>query len=151
MKFQVVNQTKEKKYQVYKPILKQIVKKIERELNLKKRYNFSLILVQDEVIQKINKEYRNKNQTTDVISFASMDTIEAFEEQLEEMEIGDIFINLDAVERQSKEYGHTIEREYCFLFTHGVLHLLGYDHMNEIDEKKMFALQEVILHGICER
>ena len=63
-------------------------------------------------------------------------------------EIGDIVINLDRVKSQANDYGHTERREMCFLFTHGLLHLLGYDHMEENDEKEMFSLQEMILKNL---
>ena len=63
-------------------------------------------------------------------------------------ELGDIIINLDRVISQAKEYGHSEKREICFLFTHGLLHLLGYDHMDKDDEKEMFALQEKILTNL---
>ena len=69
----------------------------------------------------------------------------------EEIEIGDIFVNIDAVKTQAEEYGHSFEREFSFLFTHGVLHLLGYDHMVKEEEEVMFALQDKVLDGIIER
>ena len=60
-------------------------------------------------------------------------------------ELGDIFISVDHAKSQAEEYGHSLRREMCFLFTHGLLHLLGYDHMKEEDEKVMFTLQKEIL------
>jgi probable rRNA maturation factor len=67
------------------------------------------------------------------------------------MDLGDIFINIDYARRQAKEYGHSEKREICFLFTHGLLHCLGYDHMTEKDEKEMFGLQDRILDPIVSR
>ena len=58
------------------------------------------------------------------------------------IELGDIFINIEAIVKQASEYGHSMRREVCFLFTHGLLHLLGYDHMEQEEERVMFALQE---------
>jgi probable rRNA maturation factor len=69
----------------------------------------------------------------------------------EDNELGDIFINIQAIVDQASEYGHSMRREVCFLFTHGLLHLLGYDHMCEEDEKQMFALQDVILDDIVPK
>ena len=63
-------------------------------------------------------------------------------------ELGDILISYETMLRQADDYGHSIEREMCFLFTHGLLHLLGYDHMEKDDEKEMFALQNEILEGL---
>ena len=67
------------------------------------------------------------------------------------IELGDIFINVKSIREQAQEYGHSLKREFCFLVTHGILHLLGYDHMDSDDEKEMFSLQEEILHEIARR
>ncbi len=104
---------------------------------------FSIIFVDSSEIKRINKEYRNKDSVTDVISFAyndnDVDNIYA------ENEIGDIFICLERAKEQALEYGHSLEREVGFLAVHGYLHLKGYDHMTLEDEKVMFKLQEEIL------
>ena len=89
------------------------------------------------------------DKPTDVISFAYNDTVEKFDDFSDE--IGDIFINLDYVSKQAAEYGHSEAREYLFLITHGVLHLLGYDHQNPEEEKLMFDLQKEILNDIAPR
>ena len=102
----------------------------------------SIILVDNDYIHKINKEYRNIDRETDVISFA-LEEGEDIEEPVKTL--GDIYISIDRVYSQAKEYGHSIKRELFFLVTHGFLHLLGYDHMNKEDEEKMFSLQEEIL------
>lgn len=109
----------------------------------------SVTFVDNEAIHEINKQYRDKDQPTDVISFAM--------EELGEGEVaiiaegmprilGDIIISTDRTREQAAEYGHTFERELGFLAVHGFLHLLGYDHMNEADEKKMFGRQDEILN-----
>ena len=69
----------------------------------------------------------------------------------DQYELGDIFINVQAIRDQAKAYGHSIRREACFLFCHGLLHLMGYDHMKEEDEKVMFALQDEILDELVQR
>ena len=105
---------------------------------------FSIIFVEDEEIHRINKEYRDIDRVTDVISFAFED-----EKDLEYNDIrllGDIYICIPQMKRQAIEYGHSEKRELSFLAVHGLLHLLGYDHMNEKDEKEMFGLQELILN-----
>lgn len=102
----------------------------------------SIIIVDNEEIHKINKEYRGIDRETDVISFA-LEEGETIDEPVKTL--GDIYISIDKVYEQAKEYGHSIKRELFFLVTHGFLHLLGYDHMNKDDEEKMFSLQEEIL------
>ena len=69
----------------------------------------------------------------------------------EQSDLGDLFINIDYARRQAKRYGHSFLREVCFLFTHGLLHCLGYDHQTEEEEKEMFSLQEKILDPIVCR
>ena len=90
------------------------------------------------------------DRPTDVISFAIRDGLEDFIPD-EEKDLGDLFINIDYARKQAREYGHSEKRELGFLFTHGLLHCLGYDHMNPEDEKKMFALQDRILDPIISR
>ena len=98
----------------------------------------SLILVDNQKIQNINKLYRNRDYVTDVISFESTD-------EEDELYAGEIFLSIDRAIEQAKMYGHSIEREFAFLLCHGILHLHGYDHMIASEEKIMFAKQEEIL------
>ena len=79
-----------------------------------------------------------------MISFAEIDS-DDYDYLCDEVNLGDIFINVDRVYSQAKKYGHSIKREFIFLFIHGLLHLLGYDHMEKEDEKIMFALQDKIV------
>ena len=102
----------------------------------------SIIIVDNDYIHKINKEYRGIDRETDVISFA-LEEGETIDEPVKTL--GDIYISIDRVYEQAKEYGHSVKRELFFLVTHGFLHLLGYDHMNKEDEEEMFSLQEEIL------
>ena len=102
----------------------------------------SIIIVDNEEIHRINKEYRNIDRETDVISFA-LEEGETIDEPVKTL--GDIYISIDRVYEQAKEYGHSVKRELFFLVTHGFLHLLGYDHMKKEDEEVMFPLQEKIL------
>ena len=103
----------------------------------------SVIIVDNEKIHKINKEYRNIDRETDVISFALEDDKTMPEDKIRML--GDIYISIDKAKSQAKEYNHSLKRELCFLMTHGFLHLLGYDHMKKEDEQIMFPLQEKIL------
>ena len=106
---------------------------------------FTIVFVDDEEIHKINKEYRGVDRVTDVISFAFEDNEEKSYNYIRVL--GDIYISIPQMKRQAEEYGHSEKRELSFLTVHGLLHLLGYDHMQEEDEKVMFSLQEEILNG----
>ena len=150
MNYEYINQTNEKSWKNYKPYINLIVSRIKLVMKLEKQYEFSIILVDSNKIHEINREYRNIDKDTDVISFASLDDELVFDLN-EVIELGDIFINVDAIRSQASDYGHSLKREFCFLVTHGILHLLGYDHMNKEDEKKMFDLQEEILNEIARR
>ena len=106
---------------------------------------FSVVFMNDEEIHEMNREYRGVDRVTDVISFAFEDNNDLVYNDIRML--GDIFICIPQMKRQAEEYGHSEKRELAFLAVHGILHLLGYDHMNEKDEKVMFALQELILDG----
>lgn len=104
---------------------------------------FNVIIVDNDSIHKINKEYRGIDRPTDVITFALEDNKQI--NMPEVRVLGDIYISYDKVISQAKEYNHSIKREICFLAVHGLLHLLGYDHMKKEDEIKMFSLQKELL------
>lgn len=109
----------------------------------------SVTFMSDESIQKVNAQYRGIDEPTDVISFALEELTEGevaiIAEKGMPLVLGDILISVDTAYRQAEEYGHDHKREIGFLALHGFLHLLGYDHLNEEDEKKMFARQREIL------
>lgn len=118
--------------------------------NVQEGSELSVTFVSNERIQEINREYREKDRPTDVISFALEEMGEG------ELEIvgdgiprilGDIIISIPKAREQAEEYNHSFMRELGFLAVHGLLHLLGYDHMNEHDEKQMFDRQKEILDG----
>lgn len=123
-----------------KRVLKRVCKKVSHVEKVKGKHYVSVIVTTDDEIQKINKEYRNIDAPTDVISFALGDNEESLPQ-----EMGDIFISFDKVLDQSDQYGHSNKREFAFLVCHGLHHLLGYDHMTPEDEKVMFDKQERIL------
>ncbi|MCL1881520.1 MAG: rRNA maturation RNase YbeY [Oscillospiraceae bacterium] len=104
----------------------------------------SLTLVNDAEIRELNRQYRKIDKSTDVLSFLmgepNLDT--------NAMVLGDVIISTETAIRQAKEHGHSLEREMAFLTVHGMLHLLGYDHMNPNDERIMFAKQETILQKL---
>ncbi|WP_409289345.1 rRNA maturation RNase YbeY [Peribacillus sp. SCS-37] len=108
----------------------------------------SITFTGNERIREINRDYRGKDQPTDVISFAleemGEDEVEILGADMPRV-LGDIIISVDRTREQADEYGHSIDRELGFLALHGFLHLLGYDHMTEEDEKRMFGKQKEIL------
>lgn len=106
---------------------------------------FNVIIINDEEIHKLNKKYRGIDRSTDVITFALEDQKDG--PLLGVRMLGDIYISYDKVIMQALEYGHSKTREICFLAVHGLLHLLGYDHMKKEDEEKMFGIQKELLNN----
>ncbi len=136
------------KYKEYEALFLSLLEKTISMLG----YSFSPIvsvdLVNEEVIHTLNKQYRGIDRPTDVLSFAYLENEEDKEAILtssDEVELGDIIICLPIARKQAQAYKHSEKRELCFLFVHGLLHLLGYDHQNSNDEREMFSLQDKIL------
>lgn len=122
------------------------------KLDLPEDTEMSITFMDNAGIQEINREYRDKDQPTDVISFANEEvledelTIDFGEDQLDlPRDLGDIMISIERAAEQAESYGHSFERELGFLAVHGFLHLNGYDHMTDEEEKEMFGLQKEIL------
>lgn len=111
----------------------------------------SLVFMDDQGIQELNKTYRDKDVPTDVLSFALLETSEdelVIAEEEEELLLGDIIISLETALKQAEEYGHSIEREIAYLMVHGLLHLLGYDHMNDEEQVVMRKREEELLEAV---
>ena len=121
-----------------------IIEQALKTLGIEDDVEVSCVLVDDERIHEINREYRHIDRSTDVISFAMEDNDQFYVEGMPRT-LGDIFISVDHAKKQAEEYGHSLRREMCFLFTHGILHLLGYDHIEEDDKSVMRAKEEEIL------
>ena len=140
--FEIFNETGKEIQEIDK--LQIYMEFVVKKLKIKKGI-FNIIFVTNEEIHKINKEYRKVDRVTDVISFSLEDNkdIEYKDFRL----LGDIYIAIDVAYEQAIEYNHSREREVCFLATHGLLHLLGYDHMTEEEEKEMFGKQEELLNA----
>ena len=132
----------------YEVIYESLLEKTLKHLSLDFDPYISVTIVDNDYIHEINRTYRHKDLPTDVISFAFLDGNPERGNLFHSKKmvvLGEIYISYQKAEEQAKEYGHSLERELKFLFVHGLLHLLGYDHMNEKDEKIMFALQDEIL------
>ena len=138
--FEIYNETNEEIKE-----LEQIKKLMELAIKYEGLGNveFNIIIVDNEYIHKLNKEHRGIDRETDVITFALEDYKDITYDDYRLL--GDIYISIDKAKSQAEEYGHSFLRELSFLAVHGFLHLLGYDHMNEEDERIMFTRQEKIL------
>jgi len=120
-------------------LAKKIVNQTCEHLNIKTNYEISFIYVDDLEINELNKQYRNMDKPTDVLTFEGEDDY-----------LGDVFISIDTVKRQAVEFDNTFEEEMSFMFVHGLLHALGYDHIEDDESSEMFAIQDKVLEAINE-
>ena len=126
----------------YLEVFKKIARYTLKKFSLKGNIELSVNLVSRNVIKEINKTYRHIDKVTDVISFENDEGFEIYDGFIT---LGDLFICVSKAKSQSKKYGHSMYREVCFLFTHGLLHLLKMDHLTPEDEKEMFKMQDEIM------
>ncbi len=140
--FEIINETEEKieELDYLNNYISYVVKKEKLENCV-----FNIIFVSNEKIHEINFNYRGVDKVTDVISFALEDANDVKEPGMRIL--GDIYIAINVAYNQAEIYGHSNIREICFLATHGILHLLGYDHMEEEEEKIMFTKQKELLES----
>ena len=138
--FEIINDTNKTIEEL--DYLEKYIKYVTKKLNIEEAI-FNIIFVNNEKIKQINKDYRGIDKVTDVISFALEDGDKDINYEIRVL--GDIYIATDVAYEQAKLYEHSRIREICFLATHGILHLLGYDHIEEEDEKIMFAKQKELL------
>ena len=135
----------------YKAIIMEAATEALKYENRFENYEISITLTDDTQIHGYNKQFRNKDKATDVLSFPLSDCNEGLKKNPDNncFMLGDIVISIDTAARQAKENIQSLEREIAFLTIHSVLHLLGYDHeTSEEDEKEMFFKQDEIIHRI---
>ena len=140
----------------YEEIVKDIIDATLDYLECPYECEINVIFTDNQGIQLINKEHRNIDSPTDVLSFPINDflygegeiSICNLNEEFDRLLLGDIVVSVPTMSRQAEEYGHGIERECAFLVCHGMLHLLGYDHMIEDDKKIMREMEEKIMNAI---
>lgn len=148
--FDGVNETLKYKESILKVIEECFKEEKLEDLNL----SICITLTTPENIRKLNKEYRNVDKETDVLSFPMFEKneidriVKNKEKQLAKETIGDIVISIKKVEEQAKEYGHSFERELSYMLVHGFYHLMGYDHIEEEDKKIMRPKEEKILNKL---
>ena len=137
VEYEIIDEFGYENYEYLNDVIDYTIKKMKVKDSV-----FDIIFIDDEKMHEMNKAYRGIDRTTDVLSFALNDNkhIDTVINSL-----GDIFISIPKMKSQAVEYGHSEKRELSFLTVHGLLHLLGYDHMIESDEKIMFGLQKEIL------
>jgi probable rRNA maturation factor len=124
---------------LYLPLLKKTLLATKQDLNAL----VDVTITNNQTIRKFNAKYRNKDMATDVLSFAFLENAKKIKGQ--PVHLGQIIISYQKAFSQATAYGHSREREFSFLFVHGLLHLLGYNHETASDEQKMLALQDKIL------
>lgn len=148
----IINQQNKVKYGTeLQKTIKNVVNAMAKLRNLPSKSELSILLVDNNYIQDLNLIYRNQNSETDVLSFAMNELAEDepdYDFSNELNVLGDIVISMEKAQAQSVEYGHSMERELGFLVAHGMLHLLGFDHETEEEEKAMHDLEEKILKSI---
>ena len=139
---EIFNQTDEEisELETVKDVLNYAIKKEKLENVI-----FNVIIVDNNYIHELNKNYRHIDRETDVITFALEDEKDMVIPD-DERVLGDIYISIDKARSQAEEYGHSLLRELSFLAVHGFYHLLGYDHMTKEEEEVMFSKQEEVLH-----
>ncbi len=143
-----INDETEKVDATVEKLVRELLHHALQEEGMTNETEVSVTFMDDEAIQEVNRTYRGIDAPTDVISFALEEEVEGEVAIIAEgmpTVLGDILISIPTAKRQAGEYGHTVEREIGFLALHGLLHLLGYDHMTEAEEKEMFGRQKEIL------
>ena len=110
----------------------------------KERTEISVTFASEEEIRNLNRDYRDTDKVTDVLSFPQFDDLDEIPE-FGEICLGDVVICKDRAMEQAEEFGHSFEREIIYLFTHSILHLLGYDHMEEAEKKEMRQREEEVM------
>ncbi len=142
--YEIIYQEIEEKKE-YEEITKKVLTQCFKEEGLKEeKLSVTITLTTKQHIKKLNKEYRNIDKPTDVLSFPMFEKGEIKDFPYEDI-LGDIVICIEKVEEQAKEYGHSFEREFSYMLVHGFYHLMGYDHIQEEDKKEMRTKEEKIL------
>ena len=151
--FEIVYKEIEEKVEYQKTIQKVLEKCFEEEKMIDSKLMITIILTNAEKIKEINKQFRNIDKATDVLSFPmferdELENLIKNKQFKHEDVLGDIIISIPKVEEQAKEYGHSFERELSYMIVHGFYHLMGYDHIKEEDKQKMRAKEEKILNQL---
>ena len=147
MKLKISVEFEKRLYRVKAPcrLIRECCRAAAEAEGLEGEYEVSVLVTESERVRELNRDYRGKDATTDVLSFPLFDEVGV------PRQLGDIVLNRDRVYSQAKEYGHSYERELAFLTVHSMLHLMGYDHEDDADRVKMREREELILKDIAPR
>lgn len=134
-------------------LIRKVVQAVLENETVKHNVDVYITLTNNEEIHKINKEYRNVDRPTDVLSFPmyereEIENLKGDNLSVQEEILGDIIVSIEKVKEQAEEYGHSFERELAYLITHGCLHLLGYDHMIDEEKEIMRKHEELVLEKL---
>lgn len=138
-------------------LIKKVFEEVRKEFSLPQNVYVELTVADGETIREVNKEYRNVDRVTDVLSFPALEVtlpfdIKDYPDDIDmstgELMLGEIMLCYDKAVEQSKEYGHSIERESAYLVLHGLLHLMGFDHIEDDDKAIMREKEEKILNKL---
>ncbi len=130
----------------WEEVISKVLEKAAELHNISASAEMSVLLCDNDYIRRLNRDYRNVDNATDVLSFALNEGSEFSDEESDVL--GDIVISVDKVEEQAKEYNHSAKRELAYLSVHGFLHIIGYDHMTEEEKKEMRNAEEKILRAL---
>ena len=155
------NETDEKLDFDYETLLERVIRQAADQEKCPYEFEVNVTFTDNDSIREINREFRELDVPTDVLSFPMVDypapadfsvleddenAVEYFHPETGELILGDIVISVERARMQAEEYGHSLKREICFLTAHSMLHLFGYDHIDEVERKQMEDLQEQILN-----
>ena len=145
MEINFINQSNEDSWRAYRKHCEPLFKRTVEVLGKSDNVLVNIVLMEPQDIHHYNKEFRQIDSATDVLSFEDGEVVDGV------CNLGDIMISVAHIRSQAEEYGHSLKREFCFLMVHGFLHLYGYDHQTPEDEAIMLQLQKEILDGYAQK
>ncbi len=125
--------------------IEKVIRKVMEIEEISRDGELSLTIVDEKTIKDLNREYRDKDEVTDVLSFPQYDEFLSIKDELDYLVIGDVVICAQRAKEQAEDFGHSYEREFAYLIVHSLYHLFGYDHMTEDDKKIMRVKEETAL------
>jgi probable rRNA maturation factor len=134
--------------QVDEELLRRVITEVLRGEGVEGEVALSVVITDDEAVRELNRQFRDVDAPTDVLAFGSGQEGDFVTAPGEPAYLGDVVISYPRAVAQAEEYGHSINRELALLAVHGVLHLLGYDHVNEAERTEMWARQNEILESL---